>query len=50
MPLSLSKNGGLTRFVTHKNHSMFLVLFLPVLLSKKKKSKIKKSLPRLELV
>ena len=30
MPLSLSKNGGLTLFVTHENYSMSLVLFVPV--------------------
>ena len=32
-----SKNGGLTVFVTHKNHSMSLVLFGPVFLFKIKK-------------
>ena len=31
MPSSLSKNGGSTLFVTHENHSMSLVLFVPVL-------------------
>ena len=38
---SLSKNGGLTLFVTHENHSMSLVLFVTVLYLKKK-SKMKK--------
>ena len=43
MSSSLSKNAGLTLFVTHENHSMSLVLFVPVFLFKrKKKSKIKK--------
>ena len=41
MPLSLPKNGGLTLFVTHENHSMSLVLFVSVLFYLKK-SKIKK--------
>ena len=41
MPSFLSKNGGLTLFVTHENHSMSLVLFMPVFLFKIKKSKIK---------
>ena len=42
MPLSLSKNGGLTLLVTHENHSMSFVLFVPVsFYLKKKKSKIK---------
>ena len=38
MPSSLSKNGGLTLFVTHENHSMSLVLFVPVFLFKIKKN------------
>ena len=38
MPSSLSKNGGLTRFVTHEIHSMSLVLFVPVFYLKKKVS------------
>ena len=42
MPSSLSKNGGLTHFATHENHSMSLVLFVPGFLFKIKKSKIKK--------
>ena len=41
MPLSLPKNGGLTLFVTHENHSMSLVLFVSVLFYLKQ-SKIKK--------
>ena len=42
MSSSLSKNDGLTLFVTRENHSMSLVLFVPVFISKKKKTKIKK--------
>ena len=42
MPPSLSKSGGFTLFVTYENHSMSLVLFVPVFLFKIKKSKIKK--------
>ena len=46
MPSSLSKNDGLTLFVTHENHSTSLVLFVPVFLFKiKKKSMIKKVYP-----
>ena len=36
MPSYLSKNGGLTLFVTHENHSMSLVLFVPFLFKVKK--------------
>ena len=42
MPSSLSKYGGLTLFVTHENHSMSLVLFVPVFLFRIKKSKVRK--------
>ena len=49
MPSSLSENDGLTLFVTPESHRMSLVLFVPVFLFKiKKKSKIHKSLPRIE--
>ena len=38
MPLSLSKNGSLTLFVTHENRNMFPVLFVPAFLFKIKKN------------
>ena len=41
MPSSLPKNGGLTLFVTHENHSISLVLFVPVFIQNKIKTKIK---------
>ena len=34
MPSSLSKNGGLTLFVTREDHTISLVLFLPVFIIK----------------
>ena len=37
MPSFLSKNGGLTLFVTHEDHSMSLVLFVPLFLFEIKK-------------
>ena len=41
MPSSLSKNDGLTLFVTHENHSTSLVLFVPVLFYLKLKKNLR---------